>query len=203
MRGLLALALLVVAGGFAAWLLFSMDRKLPPTPAVSQQLPRTEKEFRDQLTLLRMKKEKLERSIERVENQKLETVGYLRERGVVSTADVRGKSDLEYAARNLQGWTEQLNALRADVGKYDRAIAAIMTMLDEFDRRRINESVAISEEEWIRMQSIVKDLDETLGMDPNDILRDDELNSLLRKELGADPPATGGGDGGQGPSGSK
>lgn len=177
------LVMFACAGLMMYWLLTASGKDKAAAPDRENRLPRSEKEFRDQLTVLRMKKEKLERSIQRVENQKQETVEFLRGKGVESTADLRGNPDLEYAARNLKGWSEQLNALQADVGKYDRAIAAIVTMLDEFDRRRINDSVAISEEEWIRMQSVVKDLDETLGMDPDDILKDEEMNELLREEL--------------------
>jgi len=167
-----------------------------PVDQVAQsnsRLPRTEKEFRDQLTSLRMQKDKLLRAIQRLENDKQETVKYLKEQGVKSTADVRGKADLEYKVRTLKGWNDQITLLQGDTTKYDRAIAAIETMLDEIERKRINDSVAVSDEDWVRMQSIVVDLNEQLDFRPDDILQDDELNQLLQKELGTGaenkPPA--------------
>jgi hypothetical protein len=159
----------------------------PAAPADPNRLPRTEKEFRDRLAALRMDQDKVRRGIVRLESKKQETVDYLKKSGVSSTADIRGKPDLEYAVRNLEGWNTEIARLRADVSKYDKAISGITTMLDEIERKRISDSVAVSDEDWIRMQSIVVDLDEKLGMDENDIFKDDELNAMLERDLGTPP----------------
>lgn len=155
-----------------------------PVAKTTNSLPRTEKEFRDQLTSLRMQKDKLLRAIQRLENDKQETVNYLKEQGVQTAADVRGKPDLEYKTRTLKGWADQIAVLQGDTTKYDTAIAAIETMLDEIERKRINDSVAITDEDWIRMQSIVVDLNEKLDIKPNDILQDEAMDKLLQQELG-------------------
>ncbi len=160
-------------------------KAVDPVAQTTNKLPRTEKEFRDQLTSLRMQKDKLFRAIQRLENDKQETVDYLKEKGVKSVADMRGKPDLEYKAQNLKRWTEQIAVLQGDTTKYDTSIAAIETMLDEIERKRINDSVAVSDEDWVRMQSIVVDLNEKLDIKPNDILQDEAMDDLLQKELGA------------------
>lgn len=156
----------------------------PAAPADPNRLPRTEKEFRDRLAALRMDQEKVRRGIARLESKKQETVDYLKKNNVSSTADIRGKPDLEYAVRNLEGWNTEIARLKADVGKYDRAISGIATMLDEMERKRISDSVAVTEEDAVRILSIEKDLDEKLGMDETGIFKDDELNAMLERDLG-------------------
>jgi hypothetical protein len=156
----------------------------------ADHLPRTEKEFRDKLAGLRMQKDKLQRGIQRLEIKKQETVDFLKENKVTSSSDVQGKPDLEYAVRNLEGWVDEINKLKGETGIYDKAIAAIETMLDEIERKRINDSVAITDADWVKMESIVIDLNEQLGMDSKDIFKDEEMNKLLQSELGNDPPET-------------
>lgn len=182
---LVSFVLGLVCVGLAAWIVYRELQPVQQLPgSVTDGLPRTEQQFRDRLSALRMDREKLMRGIERLNIRKQETVEYLRSRGVSSTADIRGKPDLEYAARNLKGWTEEIARLEADAGKFDKAISAIMTMLDEMERKRINQSVAISEEEWRRLRAIEVDLDEKLDMDSNSLLKDQELNQILQSELG-------------------
>ncbi len=147
----------------------------------------TEKEFKAKVTELRMDKAKVLGQIQRLEGKRQESIDYLKSKGVKNLADVGEDIDLKYAVRNLKGWTDEIKTLQKDLGSYDAAIRSIETMLDELERKRIKESVAISEDSYIEMRQIVVDLNERLGMDKQDILADEELNNLLLNEL-ADKP---------------
>ncbi len=190
-RTLCTLLFLVAVAGLAI-----QQTGCRPTPVSqadsSTRLPRTEKEFRDKLAGLRMQKEKLDRGIQRLEDKKQETVDYLKSKGVTAETEISGKPDLEYAVRNLKGWVDEIKTLKLDLGKYDQAIAAIETMLDEIERKRVTSSVAISEEDWIKMESIVIDLNEKLDMGGSEFLRAGETKELLESELGNSEPADSG-----------
>jgi hypothetical protein len=92
--------------------------------------------------------------------------------------------------RNLKGWSDEIAARKADISHYDNAIRGIEAMLSELERKRIGESVAVSEEDYTELKVIEKDLNERLGMDRKDILKDEELDNLLKETLGEPQQAT-------------
>ncbi len=55
-------------------------------------------------------------------------------------------------------------------------------MLDKIERERINESVSLSEDEYLDLQKIIVDLNERLEVE-TDILEDEELGKLLDLEM--------------------
>ena len=144
----------------------------------------SEQEFRDKLAELRMQREKSARAVSRLEERKAATVAFLKEKGVKSAADVVQDTNLKYAARELRGWSEEIDKLQQEVGHYDQAIKAIETMLVDLERKRISESVAMSEEEYIKLRKIVLDLNDRLEVDKHDVVEDAELDELLKEELG-------------------
>ena len=143
----------------------------------------TEQDFRDKITELRMQREKVNRGIKRLEMLKAETLQHLKDKGINSSADITDDVDVRYALRNLKGWKTEIDKLKEDVGNYDEAIKSIDVMLDEIERKRIDEDVALSEDEYIELRKIVKDLNERLGMDKQDVLEEEELSQLLDEEL--------------------
>ncbi|MEQ1904802.1 MAG: hypothetical protein ABL888_11495, partial [Pirellulaceae bacterium] len=60
---------------------------------------------------------------------------------------------------------------------------SITGMLDEIERKQVG-SVALTDDQYLQLQEIVVDLNETLGVDKNDIFADEKLNDLLTTELG-------------------
>lgn len=144
----------------------------------------SEQEFRDKLAELRMQREKSVRAVTRLEERKAATVAFLKEKGVKSAADVAQDTSLKYAARELKGWSEEIDKLQAEVGHYDQAIQAIEAMLTELERKRISESVALSEDEYLKLRKIVLDLNDRLEVDKQDVVEDAELDELLKEELG-------------------
>ena len=143
----------------------------------------TERDFRDKITELRIQREKVDRGIKRLELRKTETLKYLKDKGIRSSADVTDDTDVTYALRNLKGWKVEIEKLQEDTKNYDEAISSIEVMLDELERKRINQEVALTEEEYLEMRKIVKDLNERLGLDKNDVLAEEELGRILDEEL--------------------
>lgn len=165
---------------------------LPNTPAVadnSGEKPlKTEADFRGKLAEIKMDKDKAMRAIKKLEARKQENVDYLKEKGIRKVADAKGNPDAEMALNNLKGWTESIASLQAQLSHYDNAISRIDGMLKKIERDLINESAGLTEEQEIELRSIVRDLDDRLGIGENDIFRDAELDALLEKEFGEDQP---------------
>lgn len=159
-------------------------RPQPKAQAKADRPLSSEQEFRDKLAELKMQREKSTRAVTRLEERKTATVAFLKEKGVKSAADVAEDTNLKYAARELKGWTEEIDKLQLEVGHYDQAIKAIETMLSELERKRISETVAMSEEEYIKLRKIVLDLNDRLEVDKQDVVEDAELDELLKEELG-------------------
>lgn len=158
----------------------------PKAQAKSDRPLSSEQEFRDKLAELRMQREKSVRAVSRLEERKAATVAFLKEKGVKSAADVAQDTSLKYAARELKGWSEEIDKLQQEVGHYDQAIKAIETMLADLERKRISESVALSEDEYMQLRKIVLDLNDRLDVDKQDVVEDAELDELLKEELGGD-----------------
>lgn len=156
----------------------------PKAEAKGERPLSSEQEFRDKLAELRMQREKSVRAVSRLEERKAATVAFLKEKGVKSAADVAQDTSLKYAARELKGWSEEIDKLQDEVGHYDQAIKAIETMLAELERKRISESVALSEDEYMKLRKIVLDLNDRLEVDKQDVVEDAELDELLKEELG-------------------
>jgi len=166
----------------------------PANPEAKADRPLgSEQEFRDKLAELRMQREKSTRAIARLEQRKAETVEFLKSKGVKSSADVVSDVNLKYAARELKGWSDEIEKLEKERQHYDEAISAIQSMLAELERKRINETVAMTEDEYIRLRKIVLDLNDRLEVDKQDIVADEELDNLLKEELGDKEPAPAGG----------
>lgn len=190
-KSLLVVLLVAILGALVAYAFFTGAIQ-SRTEAAKNKLDgethilTTERDFRDKVTELRIQREKVLRGIKRLELRKTETVQYLKEKGIRSSADVTDDKDVVYALRNLKGWKVEIDKLTVDVADYDEAIRSIEVMLDEIERDRIDQEVALSEEEYFQLRKIVKDLNERLGMDKKDVLEDDELSKILDEELEKD-----------------
>lgn len=145
---------------------------------------KTESQFRDKLAELRMQRDKVNRGVKRLENLKGETVEHLKQKGIKSGSDYLNSTDpdVKYAVVNLKGWVAQIEKINKEVTYYDDAISSIEVMLDKIERERINESVSLSEDEYLDLQKIIVDLNERLEVE-TDILEDEELGKLLDLEM--------------------
>ena len=194
----IVVGVLIAALGLIVLYAFVNNLVQPRSEVIGQKLGdenkilTTERDFRDKITELRIQREKVDRGIKRLELRKTETLKYLKDKGIRSSADVTDDTDVTYALRNLKGWKVEIEKLQEDTKNYDEAISSIEVMLDELERKRINQEVALTEEEYLEMRKIVKDLNERLGLDKNDVLAEEELGRMLDEELEKD--ASGSGD---------
>ncbi len=185
----IVVGVLIAALGLIALYAFVNNLLQPRGEVIGQKLGdenkilTTERDFRDKITELRIQREKVDRGIKRLELRKTETLKYLKDKGIRSSADVTDDTDVTYALRNLKGWKVEIEKLQEDTKNYDEAISSIEVMLDELERKRINQEVALTEEEYLEMRKIVKDLNERLGLDKNDVLAEEELGQILDEEL--------------------
>ncbi len=184
------LILIVLAGLGAIGYLWAAGQ-LQLRPRVVQEnmggkgeILKTEGQFRNKLAELKMQRDKVQRGIKRLEKLKAETVAELKQKGITSGADYLDSKDkdVKYAVVNLKGWVVQIAKIQQEVTYYDDAIRSIEVMLDKIERERIDESVALSEDEYIEIQKIIVDLDERLNIETN-ILEDEELGKLLDLEM--------------------
>jgi hypothetical protein len=144
----------------------------------------TESQFREKLAELRMQREKVQRGIQRLEDFKVENISKLKEMGISSGTDFINSTDrdVKLAVVNLKGWVAQIAKIKQEVTYYDDAISNVEVMLDKIERERIDESVSLSEDEYMELQKIIIDLNERLNVE-TDILEDEELGKLLDLEM--------------------
>lgn len=181
--------LLFLALGFVAYL-WVTDRLVPRAQVANENLSEasglltTESQFRDKLAELRMQRDKVNRGVKRLENLKAETVEHLKQKGINSGSDYLNSTDadVKYAVVNLKGWVAQIAKIKSEVTYYDEAISSIEVMLDKIERERINDSVSLSEDEYLDLQKIIVDLNERLEVE-TDFLEDEELGKLLDLEM--------------------
>jgi len=144
----------------------------------------TETEFRDKLTDLNMEKNARINGLERLEAEKKEIVDSLRAKGIGS-GDAYQKSndrDVKLAVLNLEKYVKQIKKTKETVANYDDAIARIRSMLDQFKRDRIVDSVALTDAQAFELEKIIVDLNERLAVE-TDILKDEELKAILDAEM--------------------
>ncbi len=144
---------------------------------------KTEKDFRDKIATYRREKQKVLNMVTRLEARKQETLDYLKSKGVRSSADVTDDKDIIYALKNLKAWKMEIEKLREQSGYYDEAITSMNAMLQDIERKRIGDSLAMSDEERMELDRIVIDLDERLDYDPNDPIENDDLRQILDEEM--------------------
>lgn len=147
-------------------------------------LLKTEGQFREKLAELRMDKDKVLRNVKRLERLKAQNVKYLRDKGINSGADFLNSKDpdITNAAINLKEWKSQIDKINTEVSFYDEAISNIKTMLDRFERERINEEATLSDEEYMELQKVILDLNERLNNDTT-VIEEEKLRELLDSEM--------------------
>ena len=148
-------------------------------------LLKTEEEFRNKLAELEIRKDKVQRGIKRSEKLKSETVAELKELGVSSGADFKNSTnaDVKKKALSLKEAVADIEKYETEVSYYDNAITSIQAMLEKIERKRIDDSISLSEEEYLDLQKVIVDLDERLNVDTT-VLEDEELSNLLDLEMG-------------------
>lgn len=184
------LTLVLLAALAAIGYLWFTGKLVPRTQVAKENLQatsgllKTESQFRDKLAELRMQRDKVKRGVKRLDKLKGETVEHLKTKGINSGADYLTSKDpdVKYAVVNLKGWVAQIDKINKEVAYYDEAISSIEVMLDKIERERINESVSLSEDEYLDLQKIIVDLNERLEVETN-ILEDEELGKLLDLEM--------------------
>ena len=188
MRSLSLAIILVVVTGF---IVYAAMGGLGPWNAENQDNSSkgtltTEADFRDKLAEIKMNKDKLQRSIAKIEESRNKNLQFLKDQGITKVADAEGNPSAEIALVNLKAWTENIKSLSDQFAKYDNAISRIEGMLEKLERERINESVGLTEEQEVELRAIVMDLDDRLDIGDNDILKDAEMDALLSKQLNPD-----------------
>lgn len=148
------------------------------------RLMKTEQQFRDKLAELKLQQAKIQRHIGRLEKDKLETVEYLKSKGIKSSADLdTNNNDIRFALKKLQESRAEIENLKKDKENYSEAIARIENTLDVMERKEIADDVKLSEEEYLDLQRIIVDLNERLGLDETDALQEEEWANILDAEM--------------------
>ena len=148
-------------------------------------LLKTEGQFRDKLAELKIQRDKIQRGIKRSERLKSETVAELKEKGIASGADFKNSTDQDVKKKvlSLKEAVDHIGKYKKEVSYYDDAISSIQAMLEKIERERIDDSISLSEEEYLDLQKVIVDLDERLKVDTT-LLEDEELGDLLDHEMG-------------------
>jgi septal ring factor EnvC (AmiA/AmiB activator) len=147
-------------------------------------MPSTEAEFHDKLAEYRMEREKLERTIKKLEDGKAKAIETLKKNNITKVADVKGNFEAEIALKDLKASTEKIDDLKSQFAHYDNAISRIDGMLNKFERDRVHSEAKLSEAQEIELRSIVKKLNEDLEIGKDDPLLDAELDEMLQDTLG-------------------
>ena len=150
----------------------------------SSGLLKTEGEFRDKLAELKMRRNDVLRWIKRSQSLKGETIAELKEKGIASGADFKNSADQDVKKKvlSLKEAVDAIDKYKKEVSYYDNAISSIQAMLEKVERQRIDESISLSEQEYLDLQKVIVDLDERLNVDTT-ILEDEELGNLLDLEM--------------------
>lgn len=189
LNNLLTLILLcgigVIAFLFVSGKLTFQDNGLENPDETSTGLLKTEGDFRDKLAELRMDRDKMNRGLKQLAELRSDTVERLKASGVSSSEDYFSSDDpdVKYFAISLKNHVAQIEKLEKQVAQYDQAITSVETMLDRIERERIDESVAMSEEQYLELRKVIVDLNERLQVETN-VLEDEELAKLLDLEMG-------------------
>lgn len=186
MKFLMAMFGIAALIAIAAYFVFVALKPNPDPVVEGPVILQTEAQFRDKVAELKRDRERLLNAMQRLENRKQETLDFLRDKGVTSSADITDDKDVKYALNNLKGWKTEIEGFGTQVAKYDEAINSIVAMLDKLERERLSRDVALSEEQLIDLRKIVVDLDERLDIRDADILADEELGQILDEEMEAD-----------------
>lgn len=147
-------------------------------------LLKTEGQFRDKLAELKIQRDKIQRGIKRSERLKSETVAELKEQGIASGMDFKKSTDPDVKKKvlSLKEAVSHIGKYNKEIAYYDDAISSIQAMLEKIERKRIDDSISLSEEEYLDLQKVIVDLDERLNVNTT-LLEDEELGELLDLEM--------------------
>ena len=159
------------------------DRDKPANVDDDMEILKTEKDFKNKLAVLRLDREKLLRRKKLMQERKAETVQFLKDKGITSASDL-GDSEVKYAVSSLKQFVADLKEVDKNVDRYTSTITAVEAMLKKLEQEAISSEVAISDEEKIRMSALIKELDDKIHGDEDDIFEDAKLRELLGDELG-------------------
>ncbi len=145
---------------------------------------RTEAQFRDKLTELNIDKNKVISSVKRLNAIKKEVVTDLRAKGITSGGDYSKTTDkaVKLKVLELQKTIQDIQKGVTTIATYDTAIDNIRSMLAKFERERVSETAALTENQAIELEEIILDLDNKLEVN-TDIFEDQELEKLLDLEM--------------------
>ena len=147
--------------------------------------PRTEEQLRLKVAEFRMEQKRINRGIKRLEEQKQDSIDYLKSKGINSSADLpEDDADVKFAMRQLKMLSENIAARKKDAASYDDAIAALDAMQADLKRKFVNDSVTLSPDDYKDVDKIVIGLNDQLGTDTEpDLLEAQALRELLDAEL--------------------
>ena len=147
-------------------------------------LLKTESQLRNKLAELRIEQDKVQRRVKLLEDQKNESVQFLKDQGVKSSADLTDDKQIRYAVNNLKRTMADIESVSGIADEYQEGINSIEAMLKDVERNRITKEIALTDEKAMEIDKIIIDLDEKLGVnDVGNVLDDDRINEILNAEL--------------------
>ena len=147
-------------------------------------LLKSESQLRNKLAELRIEQDKVVRRVKLLEEQKNESVQFLKDQGVKSSADLTDDKQIRYAVNNLKRTMADIESVSGIADEYQEGINSIEAMLKDVERNRITKEIALTDEKAMEIDKIIIDLDEKLGVnDVGNVLDDDRINEILNAEL--------------------
>ena len=168
--------------GSSVFLAGCTDAAKKETP-VSEALPTTTMEFREQLTKFKIQRDKLQLILSRLDERKSAAVARLEKMGVHSKADVAKHSDCRIHIQEIQGVAADMKPIRREIDVYDSAIARLEAKLRELDRQAVLQGARLPMADLNELSAVIFDLNDQLKLGTG--LREDmENESVLENELG-------------------
>ena len=155
--------------------------KVPNPPA--DTIPTTLAGCKGQLAKMKIKRDKLQLTLDRLGDRKGAAVARLKSMGVQSIQDLSKHPDARIDLNELRAVVSDMKPFKKDVEAYDAAINRLEAILREFDRKAVLHGGELTKEDREELSTAIHDSNDKLQ--PKVGLAEDlELESVLKQELG-------------------
>lgn len=140
---------------------------------------------RETLGRIKYERDKLSRSIQRLEKDRVAVVRRLRSAGISSSSDLSRHPDSRVDAQELAQIVSQIQRLEKTASEYDSAIARLESVVRQRERQLQLERSAPSEAELERLSTAFREAEDALAPTGTDQLMEDlQIEETLDAELG-------------------
>ena len=179
---------------FAGLVLFTVagcdkahDATPQPDAAISSRTDPEERpiSYRERLGRLKFERDKLVRSVQRLERDREETIERLRSLGIFSASDLNKHPDAKFDAQELTQIVGQIQQLKGVISDYDSAIHRVDAVVRRQERKAQWEQSAPSESELDQLSAAFREAEEELRPQREfSLVEDLRMEQVLDAELG-------------------